>query len=462
MACVWILGMVWPACAQQKVLPAVRPVLAQTAREAGLAASIQKIPVSTQAASFSAAQSARVLLDAKPYGAQLDASLVQNAFFNKKEGSLYRNLKKAVLDSWKKSKTLRRGNLSAFSISSLTQMPDELLTEPSSQMQRDVYKSYLDVIQFWKESFNATEEWPLFKAILMPTLSVTATSLKGNQLSLFFSRKVAEKAYWLRAFPEQGRKQLFSWQGEGEKPYLASRLAQEKLVFFGEMHHFEEIHDNLGELIVEIKKQNPNRRVVLFTEFIDLPLKDPGMRNTVDTYYRRIAEERVSPITMADGERVDYAPVLFWVLLKNNIEIYPLEDATQKKIFNREIGPEEELSVFTLTERNKVWARVMENKMAEIRQTDPDALFLVYAGMGHTSWLMPCALPKFFAPENPAVVEITSKVPSNVSLLYNVWGKEDEFFQPANKSRLYYWQGNDARLLGKQTGFDYAWVVAPL
>ena len=94
--------------------------------------------------------------------------------------------------------------------------------------------------------------------------------------------------------------------------------------------------------------------------------------------------------------------------------------------------------------------------MAQIRKTDPDALFVVYAGMAHTSWIMPYALPKFFAKEKTSVVEFSVGEPSEINTLCGVWDREHPYFR---KQALFYWQGREARLLGRQTGFDYALIL---
>ena len=55
-----------------------------------------------------------------------------------------------------------------------------------------------------------------------------------------------------------------------------------------------------------------------------------------------------------------------------------------------------------------------------------------------------------------AVVEITVSYPSGLNTLDVVWDLEHPFF---NTKGLSYWTGPDAKLLGRQTGFDYALVV---
>ena len=153
-----------------------------------------------------------------------------------------------------------------------------------------------------------------------------------------------------------------------------------------------------------------------------------------------------------------YGEKVFARLDKAGVEVYPLEDPVQNKIFETELEEKQQLCLFTISSRNKTWARVIENKMTEIRKTDPDALFVVYAGIGHTSWMVPQSLPKFFANEQPVVVEMSDNSLSRYNLLHPVWGREDAVFRLRETTTLLYWNGQYARQLAKQTGFDYALI----
>lgn len=327
-----------------------------------------------------------------------------------------------------------------------------------------VKKSYFQVEALWETRFQDPASVPLLENLYAPTLSPTPTSLRNNEMSLFFSARLADRLDWLRARPARGENDLFTLMSSDAIDYLAAALTQEKLVMLGEIHHSPYVQRAVERLIVKLQGRNPGRRIVLFTEFVDLPPVSPGARNTVATYYRRPAEEEIFPVRLVPWEdasvHLPYATETFVELLGRGMEIYPLEDPTQKVVFEGELMIEEDNSLFYLTERNKIWARVIETKMAEVRRTDPDALFIVYAGMGHTSWLTPLSVPKFFAKENPAVVEITENTPSVFNALYPVWGKNHMIFEPCGgTSLLYHWRGKDARLLGRRTGFDYAFVV---
>lgn len=446
------IGQAVPLWAQAKMLPAARAAVA--GRKALPAVAGKTLP----AAAAGAAVSVQNILPAEAIGE--DPAAVQNLFLNQPASLPVKNWKERVGSLWEKMTYASKRRQRSSVIADLTTLPPQVLEGRAEGLQRQVYESYKAVIELWKTRFAPEEEIPLLKAMFMPKLVPTETALKNNEWSLFFSRGIADKSDWLKQYPGKGKKELFRYEGADEKEYLARRLSSERMVFFGEVHHQDEIQDNLADLVASLRKQNPSRRIVLFTEFINLPPAEPGSRNTLATYYRRLPETPLAPITLADGNRVDYAPGFFWIALNCDIELYALEDPTQMQLFKQELGKQEFFSFYTLSQRNKTWARLMEQKMTEIRAQDPDALFLVYAGSGHTSWLMPFSLPKFFANEQPVVVDVTSERPSSHCLLYHVWGKEDPFFQRDHASaRLYHWMGHNARLLGRQIGFDYAWTV---
>ncbi len=287
---------------------------------------------------------------------------------------------------------------------------------------------------------------------------------KNNQLVLSGGTHFFEKAKWLRKRPGQGQDALKSIPYGGEAiNQLAKDLAKNNLVFLGEIHFMAPVQQGVAQLLYALREQNPGRRIVLFTEFVDIPgteIKNTR-GDTFFSYYRRPEETPSAPLELEEAQsagRLDYATEMFQYLLEDNFEVYPLEDRTLWRLMKKEEPTLHfsEVSALALVSRNKSWARTMETKMAEIRKTAPDALFVVYAGIAHTSWIMPQSLPKFFANELSTVVEITASYPSGLNTLDVVWSLEHPFF---NTKGLSFWSGPDARLLGRQTGFDYALVV---
>lgn len=369
--------------------------------------------------------------------------------------SVYQSFKK-FLDRSFKTKFFVKGT---FQKGIAGAVEEKAADQLNKRLEKEVLRSFNAVLNLWGREIGFEADMSILKSVLCPSKSASEIALKTNQLCLFFIHKLADKVNWLRNLPAEGRQQLFSLYAPNALEYLSARLAQENLIFIGELHHIDAVHDNITKLIVAIKKRQPNRKIVLFSEFINLPGREDRSPRELATYYRRITQADLAPITEAEGYKIDYAPFLFFEMLYNNIEVCPLEDRAQLKMFDEASQSGENISVFTTIERNKTWARVIEAKMAQVRKTDPDALFLVYAGMGHTSWIMPYSLPKFFARENPAVLEVTKEKPSSFTSLRLVWGENDVFYVPFPQYQLHHWRGENARLLGRQTGFDYALVV---
>ncbi len=322
-----------------------------------------------------------------------------------------------------------------------------------------------EIRKLWIKSQAFGKNW-FFKNVYKPMMTQTPFAYRNNRLVLIGSRHLLEKIEWLAQYPSQGRKNMLRMTGRHTMAALAKRLTNEKLIFLGERHFIPEIQQNVYELISQLKKLNPQRRVVVFTEFADLPYKAPPQEEELlDTYFRRVRGEQIVPLKKKMNQPINlaqYAFDLFEKLMAENIEIYPLEDRKLFLLVMMEQGDlnEVESSALAMMHRNKSWARVMESKMAEIRQTDPDALFIVYGGKGHSSWVMPYSLPKFFANERPAVVDFSFLHASPSNTLYSVWGEKEPLFRNHWRQTVYFWQGADARRLAQSAGFDYM-VVLP-
>lgn len=323
-----------------------------------------------------------------------------------------------------------------------------------------------EIEKLWAKYDDFLYNW-LFDNIYKPMETPTDFAYRNNQIVLQATRHLFAKMTWLKNLRGQGRNEMRTVGGDGAVDELIKKLSGEKLIVIGENHYVTEIQDTVGRILLGLKKRNPGRRVVLFTEFMDLPAAPAkGPVPPLEAYFRRVRAQELASVREADTQNksvnpAQYATRLFAALAKEKIEIYPLEDRTLENMVIREEsvleGPE--TSALGTSLRNKTWARVLEGKMAEIRRTDPDALFVVYAGKAHTSWVMPYSLPKFFANEHPAVVEMCDAEPADFSTLFSVWTEDDPFFRIRTTPTLHYWEGPLAGRLGKATGFDYMMIL---
>ena len=284
-------------------------------------------------------------------------------------------------------------------------------------------------------------------------------AIQNNRLVLKTLKNYIRKMEWFNRYPNKGRQQLAKETGKNVIAQLAWRLKDEKMIMLGEYHFIQEFQQAVSELLLALKTQNPGRRIVLFTEFLKMPGGKKLTGRTLETYYQRGKEAPLPQITKQDLRSQTYARAAFLSLIKERIEIYPLEDIEHFNLLT-EISTKAIDSPLASVSRNKSWARTIEAKMAQIRQTDPDALFVVYGGMGHTSWLSPAALPKFFAKEKPVVVEFSLSNTLYGTTLSNGWSQKEDFFvNPPTEKSFFYWTGENAELFSKNTGFDYLLVI---
>lgn len=266
---------------------------------------------------------------------------------------------------------------------------------------------------------------------------------------------------WINKQPNKG-KDFLAMETDAPQVALAEKLADEKMIFIGEIHGKLAPRRAVADVIEHIHRLRPGRKIVVFAESLYLkPLPNESSRPY--TYYRRGEEGVEEPFDIHDASSPNARVMqgdtsfneMFTKLHENGVEIYPLEDAVVTQVQRAE---DRISSVQGLAERNRGFSRVMQSQIERIRQTDPDALFVFFGGMAHVSWNMPLSLPKFFAPEKPVVVEVAeASNPKTFSLLPSVWEPSHPLFTPGTQERLFWWRGEKetARQWGRQTGFDF-------
>lgn len=336
--------------------------------------------------------------------------------------------------------------------------PPHRLEEQEHPLDHNPFSDFnitLRQIEALKEQYNVYHSEKSLYHMLEHSYHPSSFAHHNNKMVLRALINHIKRIQWLNQYPNKGRNALKQDKGENPILQLATHLQQEKMIFLGEYHFNPEIQQFVSGLILALKAQQPKRRIVVFTEFLPLSPRKLPDGQTLETYYRRINPKDMAPISWMDVSSYTYAQNTFNELLKNRVEIFPLEDKQHVQLMSQEYNSEQYELPLSVSIRNKTWARIIENKMAQIRQTDPDALFVVYAGLGHVSWIYPYALPKFFAKENPAVVSVILKEHLKLNFLTNIWGPKDPFFKFPKTNTVFYWAGPDARRLATNTGFDY-------
>ncbi len=170
---------------------------------------------------------------------------------------------------------------------------------------------------------------------------------------------------------------------------------QTSMLFLGEVHDVPEIHEAIVTLLAQLREKNPNRKIVLFTEFLPEELHYTANAATA------------TPLGM----------IQIWKsALRRDIEVIGLEpefvtgDLSKQQVQNTEGTKLVTLNQWANLEgvrlRNEAWGRTLEKYRAQ----EPEALFVVYSGLGHCGYNQPFTLSQAFEHEKPYVV---SFVPSH-------------------------------------------------
>ena len=451
---VWfILGAAKPLYAQKNLLPAAKAAVSKSAIQAAAeraafqssANSAASVSASVAKANFQHWTAAQIPAVKNPTSLSVD-----KVWFPEEKKNLLEKLKERLK---------KRFYVKLDFVSSWRQHKKEWESEKMDANTLPDFEATLQQIAALKESVSRWNPLWQYSEILWPIQNYSPFAAKNNQMLAIYIKNLIKKLEWLEAYPNQAKDVFVKDASHNAVHQLAHLLRHEKLIMLGEFHYRVEVQQTVAELVSQLKKQNPNRRVVLFTEFLDLPLAGrQAVNSTIETYYRRTEDSSFEPLSLERSKKKMYAAKAFQKLLHANVEVYPLEDRTYLQLVKASGGivPSMRGSDY----RNKSWARIITKKMAEIRQTDPDALFVVYAGNGHTSWLSYSSLPKFFAPEKPVVVQILPEMAFSVNPLYSIWGADAPLFEKPKKDALFYWTGKDAALLARNSGFNYVLVPA--
>lgn len=260
-----------------------------------------------------------------------------------------------------------------------------------------------------------------------------------------------------------------SYTGERAEEVLAEKLAGEKLIFVGEIHGQVAPRKGIAKVLKNIQAKNPGRKIVLFAEAVYLrPVKkEPAFPHSYARSESETVEEawNVQDATSPNARLMQPGSGfrdMFMELNQNGIEIFPVEDA----VVSQTLSAQGSIStVQGLARRNRGFARVIRAQMQRIRAQHPDALFVFFGGMSHVSWNMPMSLPRFFAQENPVVVEAVADEAAGrtFSVLNYVWKGRHSAFTSGGSKRMFEWKDSphmSKREWGKTSGLDYR-IVFP-
>ena len=171
--------------------------------------------------------------------------------------------------------------------------------------------------------------------------------------------------------------------------------ATTKDLFIGEIHGQHEIPQFLSELLPRLRQKNPNREIILFTEFlVDNQYSSLHFANLFSQYPKK---HYYYPV----WEKARELNIPLVGLESSSVQtIYPVKmvDATGK-IAHVPAGATPE----GMRLRNEHWRKIMQ----KYRQQHPDALFVVYTGSAHSFYKYPFSLAKKTPKETTFMLELT-------------------------------------------------------
>lgn len=204
--------------------------------------------------------------------------------------------------------------------------------------------------------------------------------------------------------------------------WLVEQIPQDtNYLLLGEQHEFAPIQTIIAQLIDQLPARFPNRKIILFTEFLPQGI-----------VYGHNFSELPSPLRLA---LKDYPPI--WATgLKNGISSVGLEPSfffTKPSIQPVNSIEKSTFSLWASTEgvhvRNQAWKQDLKN----FRKEFPDALFVIHTGAFHIDYAIPSSLGHAFQNDKTFVIELLpgyhkSDFPKDLrkrlGLLAPSWGKD--------------------------------------
>ncbi|MBR4592022.1 MAG: hypothetical protein IKO35_02300, partial [Elusimicrobiaceae bacterium] len=181
-----------------------------------------------------------------------------------------------------------------------------------------------------------------------------------------------------------------------EIPWLVEQIEPDtQYLLVGEEHGFREIQNAVGDLLVSLRRQMPEREIILFTEFWPEGLStledDFYDENFVLTpaYIKQVRRGSQYTKLISSREELKELPI---VGLEPSFVAEPGSSGRFVEKYNMSIEKFEKTGLWATLEgvrlRNRAWLQTIRT----YRQKYPNALFVVYAGSGHLSYDMPYSL----------------------------------------------------------------------
>lgn len=272
-----------------------------------------------------------------------------------------------------------------FSVQERKRILDERVERTSAQAQAmqerathsspfwDFVPSQSNYILKWSP-LNAKHIYPdkpfLSHAIRGPQLTESYLLAQTNRLFMQHMRRM--ETFWPKfeeAIPRFKEEAEALVQPKDLVSYAAQQIPEQaKNIFVGEIHNYAEITDFLTELLPLLRQKYPDKPIFLFTEFLTDPHSKGG--HLVD-------------LVVQDPYKYLYDSV--WrAAHKSHMRIVGLEPAYVSSSYSVKIAKNQSVSIWAILEgmriRNDHWWRILE----QYRAKNPDAIFIIYTGNGHS------------------------------------------------------------------------------
>ena len=245
---------------------------------------------------------------------------------------------------------------------------------------------------------------------------------------------------------QKGRKSIL--EGE-EVNWIVSQIPQETTcLFLGEFHGFLDVRFTVADLLKTLKAKNPNRPVVLLTEF--LPEREVFGKTTMGLN----SPEFLPVWAEADAANI---PVIGLEpdFVLNNAESHLREKVSWLNFDKGNIwGTDEGVRI-----RNTRWASFITTLRQTMSQTHPElsnALFIVYAGAGHTEYNAPFSLANMLPEEK--IYSVTF-FPTTVNSKLQTWDFDEATNGLFLQEKALQFKNRD---LAKLAGFDIRLRIKPV
>lgn len=257
-------------------------------------------------------------------------------------------------------------------------------------------------VAFWQKQTDLSSIDMALGNYFLPNPKVASTAqLQENQkLQLQMVRHWLEKEYAAFKHSANLTHSVRASLAVDKINYLELIPSQSRLVLLGEAHGHGWIAGEIFSVIEQMRRAYPGRRIYYASEFIYANDENPGAvlkspdevaRFSLSTPFYRELNERLfhTGVRMVGLEHPDNG-------LKQKLQREEMSFWQSDRSWNI-LSPE------GVRERNRYWTEIIHG----IYEQDPQALVLVHAGSGHTSYRQLYSLPRLLQRYEPFVVEFS-------------------------------------------------------